>query len=156
VKFLKLDGDSFVFHLGRREKDLLLDVLKMYPLVPASHHRISASTDEPGTPGNQTLLEEALAEHRLENKKALDTMLQEPNRFQETPSGHRLWLTAAQIEWLLQILNDVRVGSWLTLGSPDEQQGKRLRLNLQSARYLWAMELCGHFEYALLSAREPR
>jgi hypothetical protein len=64
-------------------------------------------------------------------------------------------LTEHQIEWLLQVLNDIRVGSWLALGSPDEKQGKQLRLNLQSAQYLWTMELCGQFESALLSAREP-
>jgi hypothetical protein len=102
------------------------------------------------------LLEEALTEHRNENKRALDSMLNEPNRFQETSTGYRLVLTSPQLEWLLQVLNDVRVGSWLQLGSPNEKEGKRLKLGLQNARYLWAMELSGHFEHALMTAREPQ
>jgi hypothetical protein len=155
VKFVKVDGDNFVFHLGRREKNLLLDVLRMYPLIPISHHRISRSSDSSATEANQKLLEDALAEHRSENKKALEAMLNEPNRFQETPSGYRLSLTAYHMEWMLQVLNDVRVGSWLRLGSPDEKQGKRAGLHLQNARYHWAMELSGHFEYALLAGRGP-
>ena len=103
---------------------------------------------------NQHLLEEALAEHRNENKKQLDAMLQEPGRFEDSPTGYRLSLSAGQVEWLLQVFNDIRVGSWLQLGSPDEKKGKRLRINLKNARYVWAMELSGHFQYVLLSARD--
>jgi hypothetical protein len=153
VKFLKADGDNFLFQIGRREKNLLFDLLKMYPLTPPAHYRIGGSVDNPDAQANQHLLEEALAEHRSENKKQLEAMLQEPDRFVESPTGYRLTLSPYQLEWLLQVLNDIRVGSWLLLGSPDEKTGKRLKLNLQNARYLWAMELSGHFQYVLLSAR---
>lgn len=154
MKFLKADGDNLLFQMGRREKILLLDLLKLYPLVPPAHHRISGSTDDPKVEANQHLLDEAIAEHRAEIKKALDAMLLEPNRFEETSSGFRLALSSTQAEWLLQILNDIRVGSWLLLGSPDEKKGKRMRLGLQSARHLWAMELSGHFQFALLSSQQ--
>ena len=154
MRFFKTDGDHLVFQLGRREKDLLLELLKMYPVVPESHHRISNATDSPGMAANQKLLEEALAEHRNEKKAELQAMLDDPQRFRDSPSGYRLYLTPYQVEWLLQVLNDVRVGSWLALGSPDEKQGKQLHLDTSNARYLWAMELCGHFQVALLSVRE--
>ena len=101
----------------------------------------------------QHLLDEALAEHRAENKKQLEAMLQEPHRFHESSTGYHLTLNPGELEWLLQILNDIRVGSWIALGSPDEKRGKRLRLSLQTARYVWAMELAGHLQYVLLSAR---
>jgi hypothetical protein len=154
VKFFKLDGDNLVFQLGRREKSLFLEMLKLYPLVPPAHHRISSSDQAPGAEANQHLLDEAVAEHRAENKKQLEAMLQEPSRFVETSSAYRLTLSPAEVEWLLQVLNDIRVGSWLQLGAPDEHKGKRVRLSVQNARYLWAMELAGHFQYVLLSARE--
>jgi hypothetical protein len=153
VKFLKADSAQFLFQVGRREKSLLLDLLKLYPVVPGSHHQISHTGEGAETEANQKLLEEALAEHRNENKRALEAMISEAGRFQETSTGFILSLSSEQLEWLLQVLNDVRVGSWLELGSPDEKQGKRLRLSLQNARYLWAMELSGHFQYALLAAR---
>jgi hypothetical protein len=154
VKFFKAEGDDLVFEIGRREKTLLIELLKLYPLVPPAHHRISTSVDTPAVESNQHLLEEALTEHRNENKKQLDAMLQEPHRFEETPTGYRLRLSPYQLEWLLQVLNDVRVGSWLRLGSPDEKQGKRVSLSPRNARYLWAMELAGHFQQALLLDRE--
>ena len=153
MKFVKTEGDKLVFQLGRRERDLLFELLKLYPLVPPAHHQIGDASRDPKLESNQHLLEEALTEHRNANKQQVEAMLSEPGRFQETPIGFRLVLTAFQLEWLLQVLNDIRVGSWLHLGSPDEKQGRRLKVNLQNARYAWAMELAGHFQYVLLSAQ---
>ncbi len=143
-----------MFQVGRREKSLFLELIKLYPVVPPAHHRISTGDTGPGAESNQHLLDEALAEHRKENQRQVQAMLEEPDRFREAPSGYRLTLSPYQVEWLLQVLNDIRVGSWLQLGSPDEKQGKRVVVTEQNARYLWAMELVGHFQYALLSARD--
>jgi hypothetical protein len=156
LKFLKLDGDSFVFQIGRREKKLLLDVLGLYPLIPPSHHQVSHSGDTPQVQSSQKLLEEALADHRKENKRQVEEMLNEKDRFQESSTGFRLLLNVHQVEWLLQVINEVRVGSWVRLGSPNEKSGKRIRLNTQNARYLWAMELCAFFEASLLAALNRR
>jgi hypothetical protein len=123
----------------------------MYPVVPPAHHQISA-TDSPKRDSTQHLLDEAIAEHRAENRKQLTAMLEDSRRFQDASTGYRLRLSPGEVEWLLQVLNDIRVGSWLLLGEPDERHGKRVRLSLQNARYLWAMELAGHFQYVLLSA----
>ena len=150
MRLLRSEGDDLLFQISRREKVLLLELLKLYPLVPPAHHRINDSPPTPDTEGNQQLLEEAIAEHRNENKEQLQALLQQPNRFQQADGGEVLRLNPSELEWLLQVLNDVRVGSWLLLGSPDENKGKRLRLNLQNARHLWAMELAGHFQAALL------
>ncbi len=152
MKFLQAEGDHLVFQIGRREKNLFFELVKLYPLVPPAHHQISGTVDSPQMRANQQLLDEALNEHRAQNKKTLEGMLADPNRFVESATGYRLLLRAPDLEWLLQVLNDIRVGSWLVLGSPDEKQGKRLRLSLQNARYLWAMELSGHFQSVLLSA----
>ena len=155
MKYLKSDGENLVFQMGAREKTLLMELLKLYPLVPPGHHQIGSPTEKSvQTHPNQQLLEEAVAEHRQENKKQLDAMLQDPKRFRSAANGYQLVLSAYELEWLLQVLNDVRVGSWLLLGAPDEQDGARLRITAENARYLWAMELSGHFQYALLSARD--
>ena len=70
--------------------------------------------------------------------------------FQARDGGFDLTLTSAEIEWLLQVLNDVRVGCWLTLGEPEP--GEEPEVSEENARYLIAMELCGLFESELLSA----
>jgi hypothetical protein len=154
VKLLKTNGEHLVFQLGRREKSLLLDLIKLYPLVPPAHHQLRGAGTSPETQGDQHLLDEALAEHRAENRRQVDALLQDPERFKEEPDGYRLHLSTFQLEWLLQVLNDVRVGAWLHLGSPDGKTGKRVRPTLKNARYLWAMEISGVFQHALMSGRD--
>jgi hypothetical protein len=154
VRLLNSEGEDLNFQISRREKALLLEVLKLYPLVPSTHHRISDSPLSADAQANQQLLEEAINEQRTENRKQLEALLQQPDRFREASGGYHFRLTPPELECLLQVLNDIRVGSWLQLGSPDEKQGKRLRLSLQNARYLWAMELAGHFQAALLAAQQ--
>ena len=150
MKLIRSDQKGCVFQLSRREKQLLLATLELYPLVPASHHRLSKRGKGPKADENQRLLEEALAEQRKENRRQVMAMLNEPQRFRETKTGFELTLTSSQVEWLLQVLNDVRVGSWLALGEPE--QGEEPKVTGQNAKYLIALDLCGLFESVLLAA----
>jgi predicted house-cleaning NTP pyrophosphatase (Maf/HAM1 superfamily) len=59
-------------------------------------------------------------------------------------------LSPAEIEWLLQVLNDVRVGGWLALGEPEELEPPEI--NETNAPYLLAMEAAGYFQAQLLAA----
>jgi hypothetical protein len=154
VKFVKKDGDQFVFQIGKREKRLLFEVLKLYPLVPAAHHRVSKAADRRQLTENQKLLEESLAERRRENQRQLLDMLNEEQRLREVDGGYHVTLGASQIEWLLQVINDIRVGSWLILGEPDEKKGKPIALNNENGRYFAAMEFCGYCQMTLLDAFE--
>jgi hypothetical protein len=83
-------------------------------------------------------------------------MLKQPERFQEIESGFRFALSAPEIEWLLQVLNDVRVGSWIGLGSPDTEKGGKIPLTEETAPLLWVMEMAGSFEMVLLDALSGR
>jgi hypothetical protein len=150
VKLIHSDKKGLVFQLGQREKQLLFAVLELYPLTPASHHRLSKQGKGPKAKENQQLLKEALAEQRKENRRLVQAMLNEPQRFRETKTGLELVLAPAQIEWLLQVLNDVRVGSWLTLGEPEP--GKEPPVTEQNAKFFFALEVCGLFESVLLAA----
>ena len=154
MKLVTTKGDSFVFQISKREKRLLLEVLKLYPLIPAAHHRITRNTDSKQITENQKLLNDALAERTRENKRQLLGMLKEENRFQEAAGGYRFTLGPPQTEWLLQVLNDIRVGSWVMLGEPDETKRKTPDLKGEGALYYAAMEFCGYLEMALLNAIE--
>ena len=151
MKLIQQDGGAFLFHISKREKSLLFEVLKLYPLIPIAHHRVSRATAAP-VMESQKLLEGALTESTRENKRQLLAMLNREMRLQESDGAHRLTLSAPQMEWLLQVLNDIRVGSWLVLGEPDEKKGKPLKLTDENARYYAAMEFCGLFQMTLLDA----
>ena len=149
MKLLRASPDQFVFHLGQRERQLLLDTLQLYPLVPPAHHRVAAAGQRADAEA-QRLLDEALAEQRRELRQQLLAILKHPARLRETSRGFELTLTPPEMEWLLQVLNDVRVGSWLALGEPAENEVPQL--SQPNASYLVAMEICGAYQSVLLAA----
>ncbi len=150
MKLLRADPAGHIFQLVRRERQLLLETISLYPLVPAAHHRLSRSHGAGQSEENQHLLEAALADQRQENRRQVLTMLNDPQRFREIKSGFELTLTPAQMEWLLQVLNDVRVGCWLALGEPEPDE--KPAVTEHNAKYLLAMELGGFFQSGLLAA----
>lgn len=149
MKFIKADKGIFNFQIDEKEKRLLFEVLGLYPLIPASHSRLGESEERAE---DEQLLEQALAEQRRDHKKQVQAMLKAKSRFRANKQGFRFSLKAAQMEWLLQVLNDVRVGGWLALGSPDGALEILAALNEKTAPYLWAMEAAGHFQMILLQA----
>ena len=149
MKSLKADRGRFTFRVDRQEKRHLFKVLELYPLIPASHHRLSRAGERPE---DQRLLEEALAAQRLQHRNQLaQWKVARSGLCEEAPTGV-LTLKGAELEWLLQVLNDVRVGSWLALGSPDGAAEYLAALNERTARHFWAMETAGHFQMILLGA----
>jgi len=155
VKLIRLTKGNFLFQFGKREKHLLTQVLRLYPRIPPATFRLSKSGKLPDAEANQCLLDESLAERREQNRKTLQAFLADARRFTDTESGSRLSLSSSELEWLLQILNDVRVGSWIILGSP--QQGIEFKiLNEKTAADFWAMEMSGQFQVRFLEALEKR
>ncbi|HXT10576.1 MAG TPA: hypothetical protein VN873_03365 [Candidatus Angelobacter sp.] len=150
MNLLSVENDQYVFHLSRREMALLTLVLRLYPVIPPAHQPLS-KTGAKSMDANQRLLDEALAEQRKENKKSVETLLADHARFHESGNSIRMTLKATDIEWLLQVLNDVHVGSWILLGSPQ----KELPLPVADdprAPQIWALELARHFQSSLIDA----
>jgi hypothetical protein len=141
-----------IFRINAREEALLLAMLRLYPALDNSHHRLSQDP-KAATSAEQRLLEESMAQQRAAHRKKVDALFQSPQRFFKEALGERhLVLTAAQLEWLLQVLNDIRVGSWVRLGCPDLEKSAPLNLARASTRSLQAMHICGEFQLALLEA----
>jgi hypothetical protein len=151
MKLVRTTKTKLVFHLPRRECHSLREILSLYPRIPPAHQPLSKSGRLPHPEATQRLLDEALTDQRAENKKHLLALLTDPRRFQESETGCQLSLTGSETEWLLQVLNDIRVGSWISLGSP---AGKFETLNEKTAPDFWAMEMAGCFQAQLLEALE--
>ncbi|HWQ92454.1 MAG TPA: hypothetical protein VN673_12350 [Clostridia bacterium] len=151
MKLVRATDKQWVFRLGKREKAQLIKLLKLYPRVPPGHQRLTRT----GTPDeeNERLLEEALQEQRELNRRQVNAFVEDKARFQPDERWVLLRLSPVEFEWLLQVLNDVRVGSWLCLGAPEELIPVMVP-NEKIALDLWAMELCGYFQASLLRERE--
>ncbi len=141
-----------VFQIDTREEALLLAVLRLYPVVQTSHHHLSKDPQRGGS-SEQRLLEESMAQQRAAHRRKLDELFLTPQRFfKDAPGERRLVLKGDQFEWLLQVLNDIRVGSWVKLGCPDLGKAPPLESTRANARYLHSMDLSGQFQMALLEA----
>ena len=149
MKLVRSGQDRFVFQLGSREKELLAQILGLYPCIPPAHQTLSKTSalDESG----QRLLEEALAEQRRENQKQVQALLADSHRLKQNRQDWTLSLSCGELEQLLQILNDVRVGSWISLGSPDPSVEA---LEEKMAPAFWAMEMAGYFQMRFLEVLE--
>ncbi len=152
MKLLRAEADRYEFHLGRREHKVFCEVLGAYPVTPLDHHRLSRTGSAGGPDSHQALLTESLQAVKAALRKRLDAFLGNAQRFAVLADGYRVSLSREEMEWLLQVLNDVRVGSWLRLGAPDPEAAKLPRLKPETARYLPLMELAGHFEFTFLAA----
>ena len=148
MKLLRVENERYFFQLDRDEKPLFEFLLRLYPLIPSAHQALSKSSahlDE-----NQRLLDDALAEQRKENKRHVEKLLADDDRFKENETGVELNLTGGEIEWVLQVLNDVRVGNWILLGSPEEHP--RFDPDAGNAAYVLTMGLASDFQMDLLMA----
>jgi len=152
MKFLRRVDGRYEFQFGRREQHVFREVLRAYPVVPLEHHRVTRAEPTSALADAQKLLHDSLAGMKAEARRWVEVFLADLHRFSPTPEGARASFTREEMEWLLQVLNDIRVGSWLQLGCPDPEAGQRPRLTAETARYLPLMEMAGAFEYALLAA----
>lgn len=153
MRLLRSTNERFIFSLSQVEQRIFLEILQLYPLVPASHQTLSKTLKGRQAIEAQHLLDEALAEQRAKHKGQLDDWLQAKDRFRRTQAGCNLTLRHDDTEWLLQILNDVRIGSWLLLGSPDDRVEPE-EMDPEFRRIWAAMELSGMFQIALLHATQ--
>ena len=149
MRHVRSTEESYIFSLNGVEREVFQEILKLYPLVPSSHQSLSKSLKGSEAMDAQQLLDEALAEQRAVHKSQIRKWLEDKGRFRATKAGCTFTLQRTEAEWLLQILNDVRIGSWLLLGSPEEQM-EPTDINPDLHRIWAAMEVSGMFEMILL------
>ncbi len=155
MKFIGREQEQFVIEMNDQEKSLFLAILSLFPQVPAAHHQLSRQDGLPDADANQHLLEESLKAQKDESRQWITVTFKNPDRFQPVKTGEtelhlHLTVSRPEIEILLQIFNDVRLGSWLALGSPDLGQKKKPAPSRQTTPFIQRMELAGLFEMFFL------
>ena len=153
MKLLRATEQERVYAVRPSELQMLLVVLGCYPALTRSR-AISKSGDSEQLGDAQKLLDEAMSERRQTMRQELDTWLKLPERFQQAGNHFEWRVENDHREWLLQIINDVRVGSWVELGSPDDLDAAEQQVGEESARHLALMELAGMFQSVLLMGTE--
>ncbi|MBI3880311.1 MAG: hypothetical protein HY301_09650 [Verrucomicrobia bacterium] len=159
MKLVSRRGGRLAFQLGRPERRVLLAALALYPQLNAAHQPLTRSKLRRKLAEAEALLHEVRSDHQRENKKLVTVFIRDRLGGSEALPGEEpftLTLTRPEANWLLEVLNDVRVGSWVKLGEPEEDQLRKLAATPAKLRTLAAMEFCAFFQSALLEALDHR
>lgn len=140
----------FRFRFETTEREWFKRILELYPVQHAPLTPIATDA------GANELLEKALQEDRQKLRENAETLLKSGSLEIDAKFNEywNLTLNAEQIEELLQILNDVRVGLWAQLGRP-EVGAEVTFLAPQSediVRKHMIMHVCGAWQGALMGA----
>lgn len=144
--------NGFNWEMEEAEYAIFLSLLKRYPLINGATKPLSGEADLVET--DQQLLEDALAEHRSATRAELMKLMETAHMSPQEGGEIVLALKSEHVEPLLQVFNDVRVGSWLRLGSPELDKLADLNVSGESFESLWLMEMGGFFQSVLLEALE--
>jgi len=150
MKLIRSHQGQYWFSLDPEEKDLFFDLLQRYPMIPPSHHQLSRTADPEAIREDQELLDDALAKHKRQNRRELAALLSGSENLVRKGKHFVLRMDSERMQWLLQVLNDIRVGSWLKLGSPAGSQLKDLAFDAAALPHFVAMEFCGLMQHYLL------
>lgn len=152
MKLVSRQEGRIVFSLGRREAETFQVMLSRFPLIPPAYHQVTKGGIDATAHQAQTLLDEALKTEQVALATAAQNLLEDPERF--APDGKRWLLTLSEedADWLLRLINDLRVGSWIKLKCPDFDAAKPPRFRASDLKYLALMESAGRFEIALIEA----
>ena len=152
MKLIRTTSAAALYYLNPTELRLLDGVLKKFPFTDSAAGQISRTGNDPQTAERGRLLHEALAEHRRELTRSARTLLA-PEKLKPLNKGHLLTLTLEEREILLQILNDVRVGCWRSLGQPETLEPPTPTLTDQEFAWYNLMHVAGYFEDCLIHAQ---
>lgn len=150
MKLLNKTADKFIFELAVEEKELLLEVLKLYPVLDPAHQCITRSIRDKKIEQSEKLLKEAIVEQQKRNREMMKELFDNGLALKQQDYYCKLELKPEQLEGLLQVLNDIRVGTWRNLGSPDYEQLDQMRVKKTDVVSLVVMDICEYFEYHLL------
>ena len=152
MRVFEKNDSAIVLELGVAETDFLKQILSDYPLVANESRRFSAFADTDEVRENTQLLQNSLNEHTQTNRAKLRAWLAAPETWKPFPDRTLLSLKTEDCSWFLQILNDLRIGSWQKLNRPDPEELASVEPNQENAYPLLAMEVSGLLQTLILNA----
>jgi hypothetical protein len=140
-----------VFRFERGEREMFAQVLAMFPIKKDPMRAISQDREA------QALLEKTLGEQRAKAREEAERLLRTNGELVIDADFNEYWdlrLTEGEVEVLLQMLNNIRVGTWYELGCPEPTMDVKLEMppDDQVVRGHVIMQFCAAWEGLLMSA----
>lgn len=154
MKLLKKIGEKFVFELLLEEKELLVKIIELYPLLDHEKLEFSKTIKDDQISQSKKILTDALKEFQETNKRLIRELFENSDvlKPKQNSDYYILELNGDQIERLLQVINDIRVGTWQKLGCPDLENREEFVHSADDVFAIYVMDICEYFEYYLLKA----
>jgi hypothetical protein len=142
---------KLVFRFERPEREMFVRILELYPVQQGSMRRIGDDENA------QELLEKALQEQRGKLRAEAERLLQSNGELVIDAEFNEFWdltLSEAEVEWILQMLNDVRVGLWAQIGCPNPSHDIKVKgePSDELVRAHVIMQLCATWQAILMQA----
>ena len=147
MKFIK-QPDGLLCKLNNGESQALMTVFSHYPARKIGKPRLSK---QKGFKEDNELLKTALEQSQKANESIIHLI---QKQLADNLDHPRFKLSFEQVEILLQILNDLRVGFWEKLGSPSLDNLREAELGPREAAIFGIIEVAGYIQAAILHARE--
>ena len=153
MKARRLDEGGMSVILDHREYRIFSALLAQYASgldrpPPPSHSSKDHLIEE-----SNTWLREMQATHRQNLVKRAATWLETGSSSSTEDSSQKmLRLSGHDVDWMLQVFNDLRVSHWMLLGCPNEVDLKGEKWTEAQLPSVWSMGLCGMFQSLLLQA----
>jgi hypothetical protein len=150
MKLLHRNEESVVVQWSHTEKRLLDALAETYPIHQPEEQPLSRETSDLPD-GAESWLHAARSEEMNQNRAWLGDLVRS-DRFQPSEHSWQQELTHPEVETLLQILNNIRVGAWARLGCPEILPTLADLLKAGADRNAWLMKLAGELQIGLLLA----
>jgi hypothetical protein len=155
VRLFKRDEPSgkFVFRFEPPEREMFTRILELYPVQQGVMRPISEDASA------QKLLKKALQEQRKKLREEAERLVRANGSLVIDPEFNEFWdltLSDAEVEWVLQMLNDVRVGLWNQIGCPNPSHDIKVEgtPNDELVRAHVIMQLCATWQAIFMYAVE--
>ncbi len=143
-------ADAIVIALSEAEGDLLKEIFADYPLVANDERELTRSAAHEDLEEDTELLRSSIAESNQISRRRLDDWLNNPQTFLKKDEEWLLRFEKEQLDWMLQILNDLRIGSWQQLKCPSQDELSALPLSPDTFKPICTMEMAGALQAILL------
>ena len=151
MRVIRHTKEETLIELSRHEGTLLRDLFSQYPIASLDRRQLTQTGDPERFAEETELLREALTEHAQENQKRLQTWLDAEGALSLKESACYLRVSHDEINWILQVLNDLRIGSWEQLGCPSQIHLSLDAIAPEEVLTYWSMELTGLLQTLLLA-----
>ena len=142
------EAGKFKFRFEQAEREWFRHILDLYPVQQTALKQDDAGVNED--------LEKALAGERKKLREDAELFLK-AGKLEIDAAFNEFWdlmLTAGDIEELLQILNNVRVGLWIRMGKPEPSVEELMPKgpSEEQVRAHMIMHVCAAWQAALMAA----